>query len=197
MNLKRELEENKNGLIFGFIIGYFMLFLLSQTFIPITYLDSLKAQLTQQGISFQELLSRAGIIYLVGTTLLGGILYKYSSYLRNKVNFTKKQIWYTTVILASVFVIGQGTDLFAFKGLGGFLGKMIGGKFGFLGIGALVAPLLALNPILGFIAIIAAFLIFGLPFIGLGIAILTNFKLILFTIVGAIILIALLKGGKR
>ena len=197
MNIKRELEENRNGLIFGFIIGYFMLFLLSQTFIPITFLDSVKTLFTGYSLSFQELLSRAGIIFLMGTTLLGGILYNYSSYLRNKVNFTKKQIWYTTVILASVFVIGQGTDLFASKGLGGFLGKMIGGKFGFLGIGALVAPLLSLNPILGFIAIIAAFLIFGLPFIGLGIAILTNFKLILFTIVGAIILIALLKGGRK
>ena len=197
MNIKRELEENRNGLILGFISGYFTLFLLSQTFVPITFLDSVKTLFTSYDLSFQELLSRAGIIFLMGTTLLGGILYNYSSYLRNKVNFTKKQIWYTTVILASVFVIGQGTDLFASKGLGGFLGKMIGGKFGFLGIGALVAPLLSLNPILGFIAIIAAFLIFGLPFIGLGIGILTNFKLILFTIGGAIILIALLKGGKR
>ena len=197
MNIKRELEENRNGLILGFISGYFTLFLLSQTFVPITFLDSVKTLFTSYDLSFQELLSRAGIIFLMGTTLLGGILYNYSSYLRNKVNFTKKQIWYTTVILASVFVIGQGTDLFASKGIIGFLGKMVGGKFGFLGIGALVAPLLALNPILGFIAIIAAFLIFGLPFIGLGIGILTNFKLILFTIGGAIILIALLKGGKR
>ena len=186
MNIKRELEENRNGLILGFISGYFTLFLLSQTFVPITFLDSVKTLFTSYDLSFQELLSRAGIIFLMGTTLLGGILYNYSSYLRNKVNFTKKQIWYTTVILASVFVIGQGTDLFASKGI-----------IGFLGIGALVAPLLALNPILGFIAIIAAFLIFGLPFIGLGIGILTNFKLILFTIGGAIILIALLKGGKR
>ena len=197
MNIKRELEENRNGLIFGFIIGYFMLFLLSQTFIPITYLDPLKAQLTQQGINFQELLSRAGIFYLVGTTLLGGILYKYSVYLRNKIKFSKAQVWGYTIVLASLYIIGQGTDLFAsLNPLNWIFGGAIKNIFG--GLAAVLAiPAMAANPVFGLILILAALLIFGLPFIGLGIAILTNFKLILFTIVGAIILIALLKGGRK
>ena len=198
MNIKNWLENNKNGLILGFISGYFVLFLLSQTFIPIPFLDSVKALFTGYNLSFQELLSRAGIIFIMGTTIVGGILYNYSSYLRNKVKFSKAQVWGYTIVLASLFIIGQGTDLFSLKGIGGFIGGLVSGKAGFLGLGALLAlPVFAGHAWIAAIILLGALLIFGLPFIGLGISILTNFKLILFTITGAIILITLLKGSKR
>ena len=194
MDIKRLIINNKNGLALGFLTGYIVVFIMSQTFVQIPYLESIKQEFVNKGISFQDLFERASLIFLLVTTIIGGIIYYYSDWLKSKVNFSAKQLFYTSAVLAAIYYIGQSTDLFALNPLK-TVGKVtsVAKYTGFIG---LLGGLFAIKPILAIIGLIGIVLIFAIPSIAFSMALFKNFNMIIITVAVAVVLILVL-GGKR